>query len=182
MSRLEFFDANCMVGGLTAPNPCDPPLTVEAVLAELEYFGIPDALVCQAEAAERDLHLGNARLLEDVSTHPGLRPSWVIPMHTAIDYPSPEEYVDEMLQRTVHAVRVWPPPYHGYLAEPWALGGLWDALAERRVPVLVAGSDLGRYPDQPRSGFSAQNLFDLCRRHPSHRRLEPVPADGRRTL
>jgi predicted TIM-barrel fold metal-dependent hydrolase len=88
-------------------------------------------------------------------------------MHTAIDYPAPGEFVADMLERGVRAVRVSPPPYHGYLAESWALGPLWDALADHGVPVFVAASDLGRYPDQPGSGFSAKNLYDICRRHPS---------------
>jgi predicted TIM-barrel fold metal-dependent hydrolase len=62
---------------------------------------------------------------------------------------------------------VWPPPYNGYLAEPWALGGLWAALADAGIPVLVGASDLGRYPDQPGTGFSAQNLYDICRAYPT---------------
>jgi predicted TIM-barrel fold metal-dependent hydrolase len=91
----------------------------------------------------------------------------VIPMHTAIDYPVPERTVTEMLEAGVRAVRVWPPLYHGYLADTWALGPLWSALAEHCVPVLVAASDLGRYPDQPGHGFSARNLYDVCRSFPT---------------
>lgn len=164
---MTFFDANCMVGDLTAPNPSGAPLHVAGLREELSYFGIAEALVCHAEAAERDLHGGNERLCLELDEAPGLHPAWVIPMHTAIDYPTPTEFVAEMLERGVRAARVWPPPYHGYLTAPWALGPLWEALADRRVPVFVTASDLGRYPDQPGSGFSAQNIYDVCRRHPT---------------
>ena len=167
MSEPAFFDANCMVGDLTAPNPSRQALTVEALQDELAYFGITDALVCHAEAAERNLHLGNSRLIDEIKGTSGLHPAWVIPMHTAIDYPAPGEYVADMLERGIRAVRVWPPPYHGYLADPWALGPLWDELADQRIPVLVATSDLGRFPDQPASGFSAKNLYEICRQYPT---------------
>jgi hypothetical protein len=167
MSDPVFFDANCMVGELTAPNPSGRPLTVNALQDELAYFGIADALVCHAEAAERNLHLGNARLVEEINGVAGLHPSWVIPMHTSIDYAAPGEYVSNMLELGIHAVRVWPPPYHGYLVDTWALGPLWDELADRRIPVLVGTSDLGRFPDQPAAGFSAKNLYEICQRYPS---------------
>jgi hypothetical protein len=167
MSTLRFFDANSMIGTLTRPEPSGHPDTVKKLEAELEYFGIADAVVCHARAVERNLDIGNQTIVEELAGHDTLHPAWVIPMHTAIDYPEPERFVDEMLASGVRAVRVWPPPYHGYLADPWALGPLWHALAERRVPVLVSASDLGRYPDQPGQGFSARNLYDICRAHPT---------------
>ena len=149
------------------PEPSGHPDTVEKLEAELEYFAIADALVCHARAVERNLDLGNQTIIEELANHDSLHPAWVIPMHTAIDYPEPERFVDEMIRAGVRAVRVWPPPYHGYLADGWALGPLWQALSERRVPVLVGASDLGRYPDQPGHGFSARNLYDICRAYPS---------------
>jgi predicted TIM-barrel fold metal-dependent hydrolase len=57
--------------------------------------------------------------------------------------------------------------YHGYLVDEWALGGLWRKLAGHRVPVLIADSDLSRYPDQRGIGFSAQNVYEICRRYPT---------------
>lgn len=167
MSTLSFFDANCMVGKLVRPEPSGHVDTVDKLLDELEYFGISEGLVCHARAVEQALDVGNRDILEAVAGRDTLHPAWVIPMHTAVDYPDPERFVDEMLALGVRAVRVWPPPYHGYLADPWALGPLWSALADRRVPVLVGASDLGRYPDQPGFGFSARNLYDICRAYPA---------------
>jgi len=167
MSTLRFFDANCIVGTLTRPEPSGHPDSVEKLETELSYFGIDEALVCHARAVERNLDIGNRAIVEELAGHEALHPAWVLPMHTAIDYPEPERVVDEMVASGVHAVRIWPPPYHGYLADSWALGPLWDALAARRVPVLVGASDLGRYPDQPGQGFSARNLYDICRAFPS---------------
>jgi hypothetical protein len=167
VSGLRFFDANCMVGELTRPEASGHPDTVERLVSELEYFGIHEALVCHSHAAELALDAGNRRILEDLSGYDNLYPAWVIPMHTAVDYPEPEPVVDEMLEKGVRAVRVWPPLYHGYLADTWALGPLWSAIAEHRTPVLVSTSDLGRYPDQPGHGFSAKNLYDICKAFPT---------------
>ena len=167
MSGLRFFDANCMVGELTCPQPSGHPDTVERLASELAYFGIEEALVCHARAAELALDGGNESILEVLEGHENLHPSWVIPMHTAVDYPDPERIVGEMTEAGVRAVRVWPPLYHGYLADAWALGPLWSALSEHKVPVLVGASDLGRYPDQPGYGFSARNLYDICRSFPT---------------
>jgi len=167
MTPVRFFDANCMVGELTRPQPSGHVDTVEGLLAELEYFGIAEGLVCHARAAERALDQGNETIVEVLDGHDNLHPAWVIPMHTAVDYPEPERTVAELVEAGVRAVRAWRPPYHGYLADTWALGPLWDALAEQRIPVLVGASDLGRYPDQPGHGFSARNLYDICRSFPT---------------
>lgn len=166
-TELRFFDANCMVGRLVRPEPSGHVDTLEKLEDELEYFGIAEALVCHARAAERAIDPGNRAVIELLSEHEYLHPAAVIPMHTAVDYPEPDAAVAELLAQGVRAVRVWPPSYHGYLADRWALGPLWNALAERRVPVLVGASDLGRYPDQPGNGFSARNIYDVCHTFPT---------------
>lgn len=166
-SDIRFFDANCMVGRLVRPEPSGHVDTIEKLEAELAYFGIDEALVCHARAVERALDAGNREVIDLLAKNDRLHPAAVIPMHTVVDYPEPQATVAELLDAGVRAVRVWPPSYHGYLADPWALGPLWDALAEQRVPVLVGASDLGRYPDQPGHGFSARNLYDVCKAYPT---------------
>jgi predicted TIM-barrel fold metal-dependent hydrolase len=164
---VRLFDANCAVGPHIRRERGWRVDTVEDLEEELEYFGIEEALVCHTRAAERDIDVGNGAIHRLLNGHTRLRPAEVVPMHTAVDYPDPADHVARMLETGVRAVRVWPPPYHGYLADSWALGPLWDELAAHRVPVLVGASDLGRYPDQPGTGFSARNLYDVCRTYPT---------------
>lgn len=161
----EFFDANCVLGRVARPLPVT--LTnPDEILAELRRHQVTEVLAAHAHAVERHIDGGNAEIVSLASDRPALSPAWVIPQHSGIDIPDPDKYVAEMLDAGVRAVRVSPSPYGGYNVGDWALGPLWPALEDRRVPVLVAGSDLGRYPDGPALGFSATNLYDICRRHP----------------
>ncbi len=164
MSDLRFFDANCLVGRISRPGP-GTLHSPEDILGELRRHGVQEALIAAAQAAERDTS-ANSKILDVVAQHPGTRPVWVMPQHTTIDIPDPDAFVAEILAAGVCGVRVAPSPYHGHLVAPWALGPAWSALASARMPVLLASSDLGRYPDGPSTGFSAQNVYDMCQAFP----------------
>jgi predicted TIM-barrel fold metal-dependent hydrolase len=160
-----FFDANCVLGRIARPQPV--MLTnADDVLAELRRHQVTDVLATHAHAVERDIAGGNAAMLELAADRPSVHPAWVLPQHTVLDIPDPEAYVDRMVSSGVRAARVAPSPYGGYHVAEWALGPVWAELEHRHVPVLLAGSDLGRYPDGPALGFSASNIYDICQRHP----------------
>lgn len=162
----NFFDANCAIGKSARPTPATI-MDVDQLLSEMEYFNIKEALVCHNQSIERAIDTGNRKILNMIKDYPQLHPVWVFPMHTVVDYPNPEKTVSEMLDLGVRAVRVEPSPYNGYLVEEWALGPLWKELQHHRIPVFIAGGDLSRYPDQPARGFSAQNVYDICKRYPT---------------
>lgn len=162
----DFFDANCVLGRISRPSPVmlsEP----QDVLAELGRHHVTEVLATHADAVERHIELGNTAMVALAAEHQNLHAAWVVPQHTALDIADPEKYVAEMVAAGVRAVRVSPSPYGGYNVGEWALGPLWAELEEHRVPVMVAGSDLGRYPDGPALGFSATNLYDICKRHPN---------------
>lgn len=164
---LPFFDANCVVGRTVRPLPSAMLHEPADIIAELSAHGVPEALVAHANAIERDITDGNAKAAEFARrSSGGVHPMWVIPQHSALDIPDPGGFVAEMLRREVLAVRVAAASYHGHLVEEWALGPVWRELESRRVPVLIEGSDLSRYPDQPSRGFSAANIHQICRTFP----------------
>ncbi len=165
MTVLPFFDVNCVVGRVNRPLPTtrhDP----DDILGELRRHGVDEVLVAHAHAVERTME-ANTTTLNITRDRPGTRPVWVIPQHTTLDIPEPDQFVDDLLASGVAAVRTAPSPYHGHLVAPWALGPVWHRLEEARVPMLLAQSDLGRYPDAPSLGFSAANIYEICHNYPN---------------
>jgi len=163
---LNFFDSNCILGKIVKPTPMTPQ-SDDDLLEELSRVGVTRALASHAHALQGDINTGNNEILEISTSRPYITPMWVIPQHSLLDIPDPDEYVKTMLANGVRAVRVEPTMYNGYLCEEWALGPLWRKLEEQRIPVFIGGSDLGKYPDQPRNGFSALNLFEISQTFPN---------------
>ncbi len=142
------------------------PTTVVETLDELSRVGVTRVLASHAHALQGDIVTGNNEILEISRNQNYVSPMWVIPQHSLLDIPDPETYVTEMLGKGVKAVRVEPTIYNGYLCEEWALGPLWRKLEEQRIPVFIGGSDIGKYPDQPRTGFSPLNLYQISKTFP----------------
>lgn len=163
MTRPEFFDCNARIGkpGKSAPGAYH---TCEGLVKEMDYLGISEAIVHHVAAAGASA--GNGRLLDEIASEERLHGSWVLPVHYQIDFPDPDKAVDEMLSLGVKVARIFPPYYHVGLVADWASGGLFRALASHRVPLMIAGSQLGQHPDDTRPGYSAQNVYDICRSYP----------------
>jgi predicted TIM-barrel fold metal-dependent hydrolase len=70
------------------------------------------------------------------------------------------------LNQGVRVARIFPPYYHATAVGEWAAGELFRALEAHRLPLMIAGSELGKHPDDTRPGYSAQNVYDICQAHP----------------
>ncbi len=163
--QLDFFDSNCILGKIIKPTPMTPT-TNDEILDELSRVGVTRVLASHAYALQGDITTGNNEILEMSRDRNNISPMWVIPQHSLLDIPDPETYVTDMLAKGVKAVRVEPTIYNGYFVEEWALGPLWRKLEEQRIPVFIGGSDIGKYPDQPRTGFSPSNLYQISQTFP----------------
>ncbi|MCZ7568816.1 MAG: amidohydrolase family protein [Ardenticatenaceae bacterium] len=170
METLDFFDSNCRLGQHRRATP--PSLvTARDVVAELDHLEIREAVVYHATAQEYLPSIGNADIVRAVACEPRLHASWVLPLHPDPGAPPAAQTVTEMLAHGVRVARLFPPASEGYLVAPWACGGLFEALEQHRVPVLLSGSDLSRAPGvTPHNGapgFSVGNIYELCERYPS---------------
>jgi predicted TIM-barrel fold metal-dependent hydrolase len=164
---LNFFDANCMIGRTVRPLPTHMVQEPDDIIAELAAHHVPEALTVHAHAVERSIQDGNREITAIARLYPGImHPVWVVPQHSALDIPDPEEFLAEMFENDVLVVRVPTAAYHGHIVDEWALGPLWRVLESRHVLVLIEGSDLARYPDQPARGFSGANIYQICRTFP----------------
>ena len=163
MSRPEFFDCNTQIGVTGRPGPGGFS-TVDGLIRRMDAVGIAEAIVHHVAAVGRSA--GNHRMLEEIAGEARLRGCWVLPPHHEIDFLDAEALVGEMLAHGVHVARTEPPYYHADVLADWACGGLLAALESHRVPLLLGGTRLGRHPDDTRSAFSAQGVYDICQRHP----------------
>jgi hypothetical protein len=131
----DLVDASCLLGRAAVRQP-GAPTTAEELVATLRAFGIGEALVYHAAAAEYSPRVGNERLLADVAGRPELHPCWVLGPHQTGELPPPAETVPAMLRAGVRAVRLFPHD-HRYRFRPWNIGPLLECLAAHRVPVCV---------------------------------------------
>ncbi|WP_157248623.1 amidohydrolase family protein [Nonomuraea typhae] len=107
--------------------------TVTQALADMDRFGIAEALVTHSWSWLHDPHRGNLRVADLTAAEPRLRPCWVLLPDTCGET---EHFITNALEHGVAAVRAYPAD-HGYdLAGPDAAPVL-DALAEAGLPLLL---------------------------------------------
>ena len=132
---LALYDASCMLGRSAVRQP-GAPTTPDELVAALRSYGIGEALVYHADAAEYSWAIGNERLLADVADQASLHPCWVLGPHQTGELPPPAEVVSAMLGAGVRPVRLFPHD-HRYRFRAWNVGPLLERLEAHRVPVWV---------------------------------------------
>jgi len=132
---MGFLDFNVALGRFAQPvgGSFDD---AEAIQKELKRFGIGDALVYHALAAEGDVMMGNERLLDALADRMNLYRCWVMAPSYLGDLPDAESWVASAVERGVHAVRL--VPLHSlYPMEVWCVGDLFEELENAGMPVLL---------------------------------------------
>jgi predicted TIM-barrel fold metal-dependent hydrolase len=133
--RPKLFDVNVSFG----PFPNRPPGAPEdaaSLLELLDQYDIARALVCHTVAKWLSPTLGNERLLQVVANEPRLDPCWVVMPAATKEVPPEKEQVAQLLAAGARAARLCPVS-HLLVLEPWVIEPLAEALAEKRVPVLL---------------------------------------------
>ena len=174
MDHWNVFDAGCIVGrhlklqegGLH---------TADELLAEMDHYGIAEALVLDCLSREFHPADGNARILEAVKLSPRLRPAWAALPHGAPDeQPDPESFLNDMRRHKAGALFLLPRQY-AFTLDDWCVDALLEPLADARVPVFINYSEIGRgYTPQDMTDWSA--VVELCRRWPT---LPVIVAEAR---
>lgn len=157
---LRFFDCNTAIGRWKRP-PLGSYETCGELEAVLDYVQVDGAVVYHAWAREIDPQLGNTTLLDSISGHPRLIPSWVLMPHFTGEMPPPKALVAQMLEKDVRVARLYPGKVgHRFSLEAWCAGPLLRELEEHRIPTFIDFEFFRR--DDP----DWQMLYDLCHRHP----------------
>jgi len=125
---MKFFDANAMLGAHFAPYANKFPDPLE-LLAEMNFFGIEEALVYHGLAKEYNTEIGNKKLLKEIADFPRLHPCWVIAPHHTGEISAPAELITDMFKKGVKTGRL-------FFGGPLSYGELPDFLTYRELFVI----------------------------------------------
>ncbi|MCD6416847.1 MAG: amidohydrolase family protein [Planctomycetes bacterium] len=163
MMHWGFFDARCTVGRHVRMQPGGPH-TAEHLLAEMDRYGVAEALVVDSLSREHHPLDGNRRVLETTAPHARLHPAWAALPPGADEQPAPEEFLRQMRARRVGALFLFTGQYRFGLFD-WAVDALLEPMAEARVPVFICPNVIGPGPGgDDRTDLGA--VVALCRRLP----------------
>jgi predicted TIM-barrel fold metal-dependent hydrolase len=131
VSAWELFDANVRMG----PSGVHGEIALEAthLLAEMDRFGIKQALVSHFAAEEYDAEEGNRALARDL--HPRLVPAWAA---------LPDRgFIEKLWALRPAAVRLsFGANRHNFSSAPWCCGELYESLQERSLLTIMAREDI----------------------------------------
>lgn len=131
----RLFDTNVILGP-SPRRPRDAPENVPSLVATMDTYGITQALVTHAVAKWHDPLTGNRRLVEELAGQERLVGCWVVLPAQTGEVPSESEQISQLLAAGARAARLCPVA-HRLSLEPFEIDRLLDALAERRVPLLL---------------------------------------------
>jgi hypothetical protein len=168
VAAWDVFDANVRIG----PSAVHGDLALDAagLLAEMDRFGIAEALASHFAAEEYDAAAGNQALARDL--RPRLVPAWAA-------LPD-RDFIGSLWERQPVAVRLsFGMTKHNFSPAPWCCGELYEALQARSVLTVIAREDiawdalatlLDNFPRLPvllvETGYRADRyLFPLLARH-----------------
>ncbi|MCC7261878.1 MAG: amidohydrolase family protein [Candidatus Latescibacteria bacterium] len=166
MPALPFFDANCTLGRHLKLQPGGLH-TAADLLAEMDHYGIGEALVLDCLSRENHPADGNQRVLELTRLNPRLRPAWAaLPAFGEDEQPPPEELLAQMRRHQVAALFFFPRTYQFTLAD-WCVDPFLGPFAAAGVPLFINYNEAG--PTGPRGWDETdwEQVVALCRRWPS---------------
>jgi len=164
MTDWNVLDAACVVGRHLKLQ-AEGLHTAADLLAEMDHFGIAEALVLDSLSLEHHPADGNKRILEVAGSSARLHPAWtLLPPGTFEEQPEPTRLLEQMREHRVGAVWLLPDQYRFSLSG-WCMDALLETLAAAHVPVFVrAGIISPPRPDLDLTDWDA--IVGLCRRWP----------------
>ncbi len=138
--------------------------SADELLAEMDHYGLAEALVLDCLSREMHPLDGNRRVLEACAGSPRLHPAWVALPPGTDEQPEPAELVEDMRRHGVGALWLLPQQYR-YRLSDWCLDPLLEPLAAARVPVFVSFVEVGPQ-GAATDACEWEQVIDLCRRWP----------------
>jgi len=135
---LNFFDAYCALGHLSAPVFGQEFPSADDLLAVMAATQISEALVYSPTAYEYDPVTGNEILQTEIAGYSNLHPCWVLLPPSTGEMASPTQLLGQMQQNNVRAARLCPSPVrNNFSLADWCIGSLLRVLADATVPVFL---------------------------------------------
>ncbi|HIE26554.1 TPA: hypothetical protein EYP66_04645 [Candidatus Poribacteria bacterium] len=160
--NITYFDACCYIGR-HVHKPDGQPETTEEILAEMNHFGIHEALVIDVLSRETNPMAGNERIIQRTKNHPRLHPAWAGLMTHSRELPPPRELVARMEELGVGALFLFYGQFDIRL-DDWGVDDLLEALQELRVPVFLCPNNWREPGRIDLTDWS--NVVRICRKFP----------------
>ena len=135
MSDLTFFDSHCYLGRYKHLRP-GGFYTKDGLFAEMDHFGISEALVVDVTARENHPEPGNMRILEECHGEARLHPAWVLLPARGGEIGPVDTLVGRMRSAGVGAAFMYPRNFD-FPLEAWCIGDVCAALEANGVPLFV---------------------------------------------
>lgn len=134
MKDIFFFDANARVGFDNHRRGA----SVDELLAEMDFYGVDRALIRCMSTPCSGAVIGNRLITEMISadTSGRLDGVWCVLPSQCDDMPEPDKFFSAMKENKIRAITL-EPFEHRYVACRLTLGKIFDAAAERKIPVLL---------------------------------------------
>jgi len=132
---LQLFDVNCFYG--RAKSPAAKQIErIEGLLAEMDFYGIREALVYHISAKEEFFAVGNEMLANELDDIGRVHPvCTAVPHHTG-EIDPPEVFFKKMKSQGFCACRLFPR-YHGFLLNKITCGEMLSTLEKYRMPLIL---------------------------------------------
>jgi len=159
----NFFDARCTVGRHVRLTEGGLH-TADDLVAEMDHYGIAEALVVDSLSREHHPADGNRRVLDVTAGRPRLHPAWAALPPGTDEQPEPRDMLRQMRRHKVGALFLFTGQYRIALSD-WCIDALLEPLAEARVPVFICPDEIGpTMSGQDQTDWNA--VVALCRRWP----------------
>jgi uncharacterized protein len=141
---ISYFDCNASFGspGSGMYRPC---LTVEDLLAEMDWAGVDQALVHHALMRGQSPVVGNQVLAESIAGQARLVGTWAILPPQTDELPPAPAFFAAMDQAQVRALWAFPDS-HRYVLDRLTFGRFLDQVSERHIPLFLPRDAVGARP------------------------------------
>lgn len=174
----RWFDCNVRVGRSKTRPPYQTIGTVENLLADMDRFGIAEAVCWHSAAEETHPWVGNELLVEAVADEPRLHACAVLLPSATGEFDPPEEYIDDLRAEGVVAARM-APYAHRYDLDRATCGPVLEVLEDRGMPLYIDSTQHGDFPALRELFGAYRDLrFILCNAtYGQSRRVYPILQD-----
>ncbi|MFW6060141.1 MAG: amidohydrolase family protein [Phycisphaeraceae bacterium] len=166
MVQLNAFDAVTMVGRhkqWRAGEPC----AADELLADMDHYGIAEAMVMDCLTREFHPQAGNPRSVAIARQSERLHPAWsALPNGAKEEQVDGETLVAQMREQKVGALYLFPNQHQFNLAD-WCVDWLLEPLAAAGVPVVINPVEHGPRVAHGQDGTDWKGVVDLCQRWPT---------------
>jgi hypothetical protein len=136
---MKFYDCNAYLGRPARRGVFPPIVTAEDFLNEMDFCGVDRALVWHIAQFDASPQAGNALIADAIRNYPRLSGCWSILPNQAREYPPFENFLENMLQSRISALRVFPLDHH-FLLNKISMGSWLDLMVKHRVPLFLSVS------------------------------------------